>query len=194
VARTNARCKPGAVAVRRQQLLRVCHPPAAARLDDEAGARLARAGMTAAILRCLRPRFAGIAVADVDAAQGEGPLDVRQVPQGRFGSRFVVAQEVKEDPGDEELALRAFLRDFSVRRPRGGGRPGRPETPAGGSTTSGSTNFGVQKACVCPIASASTRSAASGWPSVPSARSGPMWCGPSTSPSTRPQTGGTSIS
>jgi len=56
------------------------------------------AHLAAAILRRLRPRFAGIAVADVDAAQGERPLDVGQVPQGRVGSRFVVAQEVKEDP------------------------------------------------------------------------------------------------
>ena len=93
-------------------------------------------------------------------------------------------------PGDEELALRAFLRDFSAApSPLGleDGRPGRPVMPAGGSTTSGSTGFGVQKACVCPIASASGRSEASGWPSVPSARSGPMWCGPSTSSSTRPR-------
>ena len=38
------------------------------------------AHLTAAILRSLRPRSAGIAVADVDAAQGERPLDVGQVP------------------------------------------------------------------------------------------------------------------
>jgi hypothetical protein len=55
------------------------------------------AHLTAAILRRLRPRFAGIAVTDVDAAQGECPLDVGQMPKGRVGSRFVVAQEVKED-------------------------------------------------------------------------------------------------
>ena len=82
-------------------------------------------------------------------------------------------------PGDEELALRAFLRDFSLRRPRWGWRraAGRPETPAGGSTTSGSTGSGVQKACVCPTESANARSAASGCLLAPSARSGPTWCG-----------------
>ena len=117
-ARTTARWGRVLVALRRRQLLRVHHRLAAAGSATKLGhgspdgawppprsspgrapfSELTFAHLTAAIRRRLRPRFAGIAVADVDAARGERPLDVGQVPQGRVGSRFVVAQEVKEDP------------------------------------------------------------------------------------------------
>ena len=50
------------------------------------------------------------------------------------------------------------LRDFSRRRPRWGWRRAAKAAarPAGGSTTSGSTACGVQRACVCRIASGRT--------------------------------------
>ena len=93
-------------------------------------------------------------------------------------------------PSDDELALRAWLRDFSGAVPAGagGGRRSRPRRPVGRPTTSASTASGSPKACGCPIASARSRCGASGSPSGPCAPSGPTPSGPWTSSSTRPLT------
>jgi transposase-like protein len=99
------------------------------------------------------------------------------------------------DPTDDELALRAFLRDFAKQRPAGAG-DGRwwpPNRPGGGPTTSGPTVSGSQKVCVCPTGSGRSPSGASARRSVPCAPSGPTWSGPWTSSSTRPERGGRAV-
>jgi len=56
------------------------------------------AHLTPPILGRLRPRLAGMAVADVKATQSERPPHIGKVPQGRVGPRIVVAKEMEKDP------------------------------------------------------------------------------------------------
>ena len=83
-------------------------------------------------------------------------------------------------PTDDELALRAFLRDFSRRRPRWGWRRAATAARKAGWVVNNKRihRLWAQKACVCPIASGSGRSAASGWPSVRSAHPAQRRLGP----------------
>lgn len=62
-----------------------------------ATAQLGEAHLTTTILWRLCPWPSRIAIGDSEAAEGEGPLDVCQVPQGRVWSVRVVAEKLQED-------------------------------------------------------------------------------------------------